>query len=130
VSQSNPNVVWVGAGEANPRNSVTWGDGVYRSIDGGKTWQHMGLKETRHIGRIVIHPTNPDIVYVAALGRLWGPNPERGLYKTTDAGKTWQHVLKLDENTGCIDVASDHTKTDTLFAAAHCVRRDGFAAGN
>lgn len=130
VSQSNPDVVWFGAGEANPRNSVTWGDGVYRSVDGGKTWQHMGLKETRHIGRIVIHPTNPDIVYVAALGRVWGPNPERGLFKTTDGGKTWQHVLKLDVDTGCIDVAIDLSEPNILYAAAYAVRRDAFSGGD
>src|SRR5262245_54173998 len=104
VSQSNPDVVWMGAGEANPRNSVTWGDGVYKSTDGGKSWTHMGLKDTQHIGRIVIHPTNPQIVYVAALGHLWAPNAERGLFKTDDGGKSWQHVLKLDNETGCIDV--------------------------
>src|SRR4029078_8643970 len=88
-SPSNPDIVWIGTGESNPRNSVTWGDGVYRSTDAGKTWQHMGLADTAHIGRIIIHPKNPDIVYVAALGRIWGPNRERGLYKTTDGGKTW-----------------------------------------
>lgn len=130
VSQSHPDVVWIGAGEANPRNSVTWGDGVYRSTDGGKTWQHMGLKETRHIGRIVIHPTNPEIVYVAALGRIWGPNPERGLFKTTDGGKTWAHVLKLDADTGCIDVALDPAEPDTVYAAAYAVRRDAFSGGD
>jgi photosystem II stability/assembly factor-like uncharacterized protein len=130
VSQSNPGILWVGAGEANPRNSVTWGDGVYKSTDGGKTWQHMGLRESRHIGRIVIHPTNPDIVYVAALGHLWGPNPERGLFKTSDGGKTWQHVLKLDADTGCIDVAIDPSEPDTLYAAAYAVRRDAFSGGD
>lgn len=130
VSQSNPDVVWIGGGEANARNSVTWGDGVYRSTDGGKSWTHMGLKATQHIGRIVIHPTNPDIVYVAALGKLWGANPERGLFKTTDGGKTWDHVLALDADTGCIDVAIDHTEPDLVYAAAYAVRRDAFSGGN
>lgn len=130
VSQSNPDVVWMGAGEANPRNSVSWGDGVYKSLDAGKTWSHMGLKDTQHIGRIVIHPTNPQIVYVAALGHIWAPNAERGLFKTDDGGKTWQHVLKLDNETGCIDVAIDPQTPDTLYAAAYAVKRDGFSGGD
>ncbi|HYT89894.1 MAG TPA: hypothetical protein VEL76_14405, partial [Gemmataceae bacterium] len=130
VSRSNPDHVWVGAGEANARNSVTWGDGVFRSTDGGKTWQHVGLKETQHIGRIVIHPANPEIVYVAALGRIWGPNKERGVYKTANGGRTWDLVKFVDENTGFIDVAMDLSQPDTLYAAAYCVRRDGFSGGN
>jgi photosystem II stability/assembly factor-like uncharacterized protein len=130
IAPSNPDIVWVGAGEANARNSVTWGDGVYKSTNGGKSWTHMGLKATEHIGRVVIHPSNPDIVYVAALGKLWGPSLARGLFKTTDGGKSWQHVLALDENTGCIDVAIDPTEPDILYAAAYAVRRDGFSAGN
>src|SRR5439155_24601124 len=100
VAPSNPNVVWVGTGEANNRQSSSWGDGVYKSIDGGGSWKHMGLKETRHINRIVIHPTNPDIVYVAAVGHLWGSNPDRGVFKTTDGGQSWKNVLFVDENTG------------------------------
>ncbi len=130
VCQSDPDRVWVGTGEANPRNSVSWGDGVYRSLDGGKTWHAMGLKDTHHIGRIVIHPANPDIVYVAALGHLWGPNVQRGLFKTTDGGKTWSHVLALGEATGCIDVAIDPAEPDRLYAAAYHVRRDAFSGGN
>ncbi|MFL5343138.1 MAG: Type 1 glutamine amidotransferase-like domain-containing protein, partial [Gemmataceae bacterium] len=130
VCQSNPNIVWVGTGEANPRNSVSWGEGVFKSADGGRTWQHMGLKETRHIGRVVIHAKNPDIVYVAALGHLWGPNKGRGLYKTADGGKSWKLVKFLDENTGIIDVAIDPAESETLYCASYCVRRDGFAAGN
>ena len=82
VFQENPEIVWVGTGEANARNSVSWGDGVYRSTDGGKSWVNTGLKDSAHIGRIVTHPTNPDIAYVAVLGRIWGPSKERGLYKT------------------------------------------------
>jgi photosystem II stability/assembly factor-like uncharacterized protein len=130
VSQSHPDVVWVGTGEANPRNSVSWGDGVYKSTNGGKTWQNMGLVDSHHIGRIVIHPTDPDIVYVAALGHLWGPNKVRGLYKTTDGGVSWQLSKYLDENTGFIDVAMDPNDPDTLYAAAYQVRRDAFAGGN
>ncbi len=130
VCQTNPDLVWVGAGEANARNSVSWGDGVYKSSDGGKKWQHMGLKETAHIGRVVIHPTNPDVVYVAALGKLWGPNKERGVFKTSDAGKTWEHVLAIDENTGCIDLAMDPSDPALLYAAAYQVRRGPFSGGN
>jgi photosystem II stability/assembly factor-like uncharacterized protein len=130
VCQTNPDLVWVGTGEGNLRNSVSWGDGVYRSTDGGKTWQHRGLKETQHIGRVAIHPTKPDVVYVAAVGRAWAANPERGLYKTTDGGATWQHVLKLDAETGCVDVAIDPETPDVVYAAAYRVRRDAFAGGN
>jgi photosystem II stability/assembly factor-like uncharacterized protein len=130
VSASNPDVVWAGSGEANARNSVSWGDGVYRSTDGGLTWQNMGLRDSEHIGHIRIHPKNPEIVYVAALGHLWGANPERGVYKTTDGGKTWQHVLALDAETGAIDLAMHPDEPETLYAAAFRVRRDGFAGGN
>jgi photosystem II stability/assembly factor-like uncharacterized protein len=107
VAPSNPNIVWVGTGEANNRQSSSWGDGVYKSIDAGRTWKPMGLKESRHIGRIIIDPANPDIVFVAAVGHLWGPNPERGIYKTTDGGQTWTKVLYVDENTGANDIVMD-----------------------
>ena len=130
VAPSDPNIVWVGTGEGNPRNSVAWGDGVYRSLDGGKTWQHMGLKDTHHIGRIVIHPKHPEIVYVAALGHFWGPNRERGIFKTTDGGKTWEHCKYIDDNTGFVDIAMDPVEPHILYAAAYCVRRDGFSGGN
>jgi photosystem II stability/assembly factor-like uncharacterized protein len=130
VAASNPEVVWAGTGEANARNSVSWGDGVYRSTDGGLTWQNMGLRDSEHIGRIRIHPKNPDVVYVAALGHLWGPNPQRGVYKTVDGGKTWQQVLAFDADTGAVDLAAHPDEPDTLYAAAFRVRRDGFAGGN
>src|SRR6266513_1612488 len=94
IAPSDPAVVWVGTGEPNNRQSSAWGDGAYKSLDGGKTWKKMGLELTRHIGRIVIHPKNPDVLYVAALGRLWGANPERGVYKTTDGGATWKKLTK------------------------------------
>jgi photosystem II stability/assembly factor-like uncharacterized protein len=130
VSQSNPDIVWVGTGEANARNSVSWGDGVYKSIDAGKSWKQMGLADSHHVGRIVIHPTNPDIVYVAALGHVWGPNKVRGMYKTTDGGKSWQLSKYIDEDTGFVDVAMDPSDPDTLYAAAYQVRRDAFSGGN
>src|SRR5206468_11951978 len=93
VAPSNKDIVWVGTGEGNPRNSVSYGDGVYKSTDGGHTWKNMGLKETFQIGKILIHPKNPDIVYVGALGRCYGPNKERGVYKTTDGGKNWEKIF-------------------------------------
>ncbi|HKI31499.1 MAG TPA: hypothetical protein VKA46_06500 [Gemmataceae bacterium] len=130
VAPSNPDVVWVGTGEANPRNSVAWGDGVYKSSDGGKTWRNVGLRDTQHVGRVVIHPTNPDVVYVAALGHVWGPNKERGLYKTTDGGATWKQVKYLDADTGFIDLVMDPDDPNTLYAAAYRVRRDAFSGGN
>ncbi|MGC6487114.1 MAG: VPS10 domain-containing protein [Planctomycetota bacterium] len=126
VSQSNKDVVWVGTGEANPRNSVSYGNGVYKSTDGGKTWTHMGLAKTFQTGRIAIHPTNPDVVYVGALGRLYGPNEDRGLYKTTDGGETWSKVLYVDDQTGVIDVDMHPTEPDTLMVATYERARDGF----
>jgi photosystem II stability/assembly factor-like uncharacterized protein len=130
LCRAKPEVVYVGTGESNPRNSVSWGSGVYRSTDGGKSWKACGLADTHHIGCIVVHPTDPDIAYVAALGHLWGPNKERGLYKTTDGGKTWECVKFIDENTGFVDVCMDPSDPDTLYAAAWPVRRDGFSGGN
>ena len=126
VAQSDSKIVWVGTGENNPRNSVSYGDGVYKSSDGGKSWKNMGLKKTFQIGRIAIHPKNPDIVYVGALGRLYGPSEERGVYKTTDGGKTWSKVLTLDDKTGVIDLQMDPSNPETLLAAAWERRRDGF----
>jgi photosystem II stability/assembly factor-like uncharacterized protein len=120
----------VGTGEANARNSVSWGDGVYKSTDGGKTWTNMGLKEGHHVGRVVIHPRDPNVVYVAVLGHLWGPNKERGLYKTTDGGKTWRLSKFIDEDTGFIDVAMDPSDPQTLIAVAYRVRRGPYSGGN
>ncbi|HEX9345834.1 MAG TPA: hypothetical protein VF900_07895, partial [Candidatus Acidoferrum sp.] len=117
IAPSDPSIVWVGTGEPNNRQSSSWGDGVYKSLDGGKTWKRMGLEATRHIGRIVIHPKNPEVVYVAALGHLWGPNPERGVYKTSDGGKSWSQVLKINDDTGVSDIALDPESPDTLYAA-------------
>lgn len=126
VAPSDPDIVWVGTGEPNNRQSSSWGNGVYKSTDGGRTWSHKGLRDTHHIGRIVIHPRNPDIVYVAALGRLWGPNKDRGLFKTTDGGATWTRVLAISDDTGIVDVAMDHASPDTLYAAAYQRRRTVF----
>jgi photosystem II stability/assembly factor-like uncharacterized protein len=126
IAPSDPAVVWVGTGEPNNRQSSSWGDGIYKSLDAGKTWQKMGLGATHHIGRIVIHPKNPEVVYAAALGHLWGPNPERGVYKTTDGGKTWNQVLKINDDTGVSDIAMDPESPDTLYAAAYERRRTPF----
>lgn len=123
IAQSHPDIVWVGTGEATCRNSVTIGDGVYKSTDSGKTWKNMGLAETRHISRIVINPGDPNIVYVAAMGHLWGPNADRGLYKTTDGGKTWRNALFVNENTGFADLAIDPSDSLILYAAAYEHRR-------
>ncbi|HEX7118876.1 MAG TPA: hypothetical protein VF212_08820 [Longimicrobiales bacterium] len=126
VSPADPDVVWVGTGERNSLRSQGWGDGVYRSEDGGRTWEHVGLESTRAIGRIALHPTDPDIAYVAALGHLWGPNPERGVYKTTDGGATWEKVLFVDDTTGFVDLKMDPRDPDVLYAAAwHRVRWGG-----
>ncbi len=126
VAPSNPNILYVGTGENNPRNSVSYGDGIYKSIDGGKSWQNVGLKQSFQIGRIAIHPKNPDIVYVGALGRLYGPNEERGLFKTSDGGKTWQSILFIDEKTGVIDLAMSPADPDTLLVATWERKRDGY----
>jgi photosystem II stability/assembly factor-like uncharacterized protein len=123
VAQSHPDIVWVGTGEATCRNSVTIGDGVYKSIDAGKTWENMGLEDTRHISRIVINPGDPNILYVAAMGHLWGPNEERGIYRTIDGGLTWKKSLYVDENTGFADLVMDPSDSLTLYAAAYEYRR-------
>ncbi len=131
TARSNPDIVWVGTGEANNRQSSSWGDGVYKSEDGAKSWKKMGLKETRHIGRIVIDPAIPGIVYVAAVGHLWGSNPERGIFKTTDGGRNWTKVLYVDENTGATDLVMDPQNPRTLYAAMYQRQRKawGFNGG-
>ena len=117
VAPSDPNVLYVGTGEACIRGDISYGDGVYKSTDAGKTWTNVGLKDTRHIGRIAVHPTNPDGVFVAALGHAYGTNTERGLFRSTDGGKSWQKVLYKDEKTGAIDVVFAPSNPHILFAA-------------
>lgn len=126
VAPSDPSVVWVGTGEANNRQSSSWGNGVYKSMDGGKTWTNVGLKDTHHIGRVVIHPTDVNTVYVAAAGRLWGPSRERGVYKTIDGGRTWSQSLFINEDTGVIDIAMDHQSPNIVYAATYQRRRTAF----
>ncbi len=123
VFQPNPDIVWAGTGEGNPRNSVSVGWGIYRSLDGGRTWKHLGLEQTEHIHRVVLHPTNPDVAWVAALGKLWGENAERGVFKTVDGGKTWKKVLYVDERTGAADLVIDPANPNKLFAAMWDHRR-------
>src|SRR5574341_1583854 len=123
IAASDPQILYAGTGEPNNRQSSSWGNGVYKTLDGGKTWQHAGLSETHHIGRVLVHPSRPELVYVAALGRLWGPSKERGLYKTTDGGRTWSLTKFVDEDTGFVDVAMDPQSPDTLYAASYQRRR-------
>ena len=124
IQQSNPSVIWVGTGEGNPRNSLNGGFGVYKSLDGGKTWQSMGLEKTRHIHRVIIDPTNPDIVYVGAIGSPWGIHPERGVFKTTDGGKTWNKILFANNKTGVADMVMDPTNPNKLIVAMWEHKRD------
>ena len=123
ISQSNPDLVWVGTGESSNRQSVSWGDGIYKSTDGGKTYTHMGLKTSRHINRIIIDPRDHNTVFVAATGSLWGPGGERGLYKTTDGGATWKLVLEGDADTGANDVVMDPGNNQVLYATMYQRRR-------
>lgn len=126
VDPSNTNIVWVGTGENNNQRSVSYGDGVYKSEDGGKSWKNMGLKNSEHIGMIAVDPKNSDIVYVAAYGPLWSPGGDRGIYKTTDGGKTWNQILKVSENTGFNEIRIDPRNSNVLYACAHQRRRQVF----
>lgn len=117
INQQNPDIIWVGSGEGNPRGSTSIGGGIYKSIDGGDTWTKVGLANSERINWIELDPTNPDVAYVAALGTLWGPNSERGVYKTTDGGETWDRILYVDETTGATDIKMDPTNPNKLFAA-------------
>jgi len=124
IQQSNPSVIWVGTGEGNPRNSLNGGYGIFKSLDGGKSWTSMGLENTRHIHRVIIDPTNPDIVYVGAIGSPWGEHPERGVFKTTDGGKTWNKILFANNKTGVADLVMDPTNPNKLIAAMWEHKRD------
>jgi photosystem II stability/assembly factor-like uncharacterized protein len=118
VAPSNPDILWVGTGEANNQRSSSWGDGVYKSENAGKTWTNMGLKKSEHIGRIIVHPTNPEIVFVAAAGPLWNSGGERGLFRSTDGGRTWKNVKNIDKYTGFTDVIFDPSNPDVIYAAS------------
>ncbi|HEY7545167.1 MAG TPA: glycosyl hydrolase, partial [Blastocatellia bacterium] len=116
VAETNPDVVYIGMGEVQLRGSITQGDGVYKSTDGGKTWRHLGLKDTQTISRIRVHPTNPDIVYVAALGHPYGENAERGVFRSTNGGNTWEKVLYVSDKAGAADLIIDRTNPKVLYA--------------
>jgi photosystem II stability/assembly factor-like uncharacterized protein len=126
LDPNDSSVVWVGTGESNSQRSVSYGDGIYRSEDGGKSWQNLGLKKSEHIGRVVIDPRDSKVVYVAAEGPLWGPGGDRGLYKSTDGGKSWKAVLTISENTGVVDAQLDPANPDIVYAAAYQRRRHVF----
>ena len=123
ISQSNPDLVWIGTGESNNRQSTSWGDGVYKSTDGGKTYVNMGLQTSRHINRILIDPKNNDVVFVAATGSLWGRGGERGVYKTVDGGRTWTQTLKVDDDTGANNLVMDPSNNQVLWASTYQRRR-------
>jgi photosystem II stability/assembly factor-like uncharacterized protein len=123
IFQPSPDIVWVGTGEGNPRNSMSVGNGIYKTVDGGRTWQHLGLEKTERIHRIITHPRDPNIVWVAALGQAWGQNADRGVFKTTDGGRTWTKVLYVNERTGAADLVIDPTNPNKLFAAMWEYRR-------
>jgi photosystem II stability/assembly factor-like uncharacterized protein len=123
VSQSDPNIIYVGMGESPVRGNVSHGDGIYKSIDAGKTWKHIGLSDTRQIGRVRVHPKNPDLVYVAAMGHLWGPNRERGVFRSKDGGKTWQNVLFRSQEAGAFDLILDPSNPNTIYATFWQVKR-------
>jgi photosystem II stability/assembly factor-like uncharacterized protein len=127
VAPSNPRILYAGTGEADMRSDISFGDGVYRSADGGKTWRNVGLRDTRQIGKILIDPRNPDVVFVAALGHAYGPNSERGVFRSTDGGKTWQKVLYQDENTGAIDLAFEPANPRVVYAALWQARRPAWS---
>ncbi len=116
IQQSNPSVIWVGTGEGNPRNSLNGGDGIYKSLDAGKTWKKMGLEKTRHIHRVIIDPSNPNTVYAGSIGSPWGDHPERGVYKTTDGGATWMQILSVDSKTGVGELVMDPANPNKLIA--------------
>jgi photosystem II stability/assembly factor-like uncharacterized protein len=126
IDPNNENIIWVGTGENNNQRSVAYGDGIYRSEDGGKSWKNMGLKNSEHIGNIIVHPTNTNIIYVAAYGPLWSEGGDRGVYKSIDGGKTWKKILEISKNTGIAEIRMDPRDPNTIYASAHQRRRHVF----
>lgn len=127
IQQSNPSVIWVGTGEGNPRNSMNLGMGVFKSLDGGRTWTHLGLEATKTIHRIIIDPTDPDVVYAGAMGDPWTPNEDRGLFKTTDGGLTWKKILYTNDRSGIADLVMDPANPNKLLAAVYDHRRTPYS---
>ena len=127
VAPSEPNTIYVGMGETPVRGNVSHGDGMYKSTDAGKSWKRIGLDDTRHIGRVRVNPKNPDIVFVAALGHLFGPNEQRGVFRSKDGGKTWDKVLYRDDKTGAVDLAIDPTNPNIIFATFWQVKRTPYS---
>ncbi len=123
IDPKDSNTVWVGTGENNSQRSVAYGDGLYKSTNGGRSWKHVGLKNSEHIAKIVVHPDNSDVVYVAAQGPLWSSGGDRGLYKTTDGGKNWERILHIDDDTGVTDFTMDPRNPDVIVAASYQRRR-------
>ena len=123
IDSNNTNIVWIGTGENNNQRSVAYGDGIYKSVDGGKSWKNMGLKKSEHIGNILVHPENSDVVYVSVYGPLWSKGGDRGIYKTEDGGNTWNKILNVDEHTGFNEIHMDPRNPDVLYAASHQRRR-------
>ncbi len=127
VSVSDPNVIYVGMGESAVRGNVSHGDGVYRSSDAGKTWKHIGLSDSRQIGRVRIHPKDPDVAYVAAMGHLWSANKERGVFRTRDGGKTWQNILFRSDKAGAFDIVLEPGNPNTIYAAFWQIQRTPYS---
>jgi photosystem II stability/assembly factor-like uncharacterized protein len=126
LDPNDPNTVWVGTGENNNQRSVAYGDGVYKSVDAGKSWKNVGLKNSEHVGMILVHPDNSQVVFVAAYGPLWSAGGDRGVYKTMDGGETWDRILELDEHTGANEILMDPVNHDILYVATHQRRRHVF----
>ncbi|MGD8270388.1 MAG: hypothetical protein PVH69_09445, partial [Desulfobacterales bacterium] len=126
--EKDPNIMYVGLGEPQMRQSVSWGDGMYKTVDGGKTWEHIGLDEARQIAKVIIHPDDPNRVYVASMGHAWGPSPERGIFRTTNGGKNWDKVLFKSDKTGAIDMAMSPKEPNILFAALWEFERKAWGA--
>ena len=129
VAPSDPNVIYVGTGEGCLRGNISYGNGMYKSVDGGATWMHIGLENTQHIARIAVDPRNSDIVFVAAVGHAYGPNADRGVFRTTDGGKTWTKVLYKDDKTGAVDLSFDPANSHIIYAALYQIQRSALGNG-
>jgi photosystem II stability/assembly factor-like uncharacterized protein len=127
IAESDPNIIYVGMGESPVRGNVSHGDGVYKSVDAGKTWKHIGLADSRHIGRVRVHPKNPDLVYVAAMGHLFGANQERGVFRSKDGGKSWEKVLFRSDKAGAFDLILDPSNPNIIYATTWQIKRTPYS---